>query len=254
MNIGIEHGIGANVLYLPVVNSTNTFLRENSEDLSVGTVVWAGMQTRGRGRGDNRWESPGGKGLYFSALFKTQSFGGSTPIYSLAAGLAVKEGIEDYAVNAGLNPRFIDLKWPNDLLIAGKKVAGILLESSQKTDGYHIVLGVGVNAAVDEESLPAELQSIAGSLQESYGGEWKRQELLKSILLRLESRFADFDTAKTVTDFRTESRMWGKKCVFYADNTEYPGICKDISDQGELIIVSSGQTLKFFSGTLRVEW
>lgn len=254
MDIGIKKGIGSKVLFLPVAGSTNTFLKINSDEFPDGTIVWADSQTAGRGRGDHKWDSPAGKGLYFSVLLKRKKAVAELPMYSLAAGLAVKEAIEMYAAEAGLNPRIVDLKWPNDLLIAGKKVAGILLEGVNSDTGYNVIAGIGVNLSAGEADFSPELREIAGSLQEFYGGEWVSKPLLVKAAQCLERRLGNFDAGITAADFREESRLWDRKCTVISGNDEFSGVCRDIADTGELMVEVDGEIRRIISGTLRVEW
>lgn len=254
MNIGIDKGIGSKVLFLPVTGSTNTFLKLNGDEFPDGTIVWADRQTSGRGRADNKWDSPSGKGLYFSVLLKRAQADAVLPMYSLAAGLAIKEAIEQYAVDAGLNPRIVDLKWPNDLLIAGRKVAGILLEGTNSASGYNIIAGAGVNLSAGEHDFSPEVRKIAGSLQEYYGGEWLPEPLLKKAAECLDERLRDFDPVKTVNDFREETRMPGRKCSVLSGNEMFSGVCRDIGDRGELMVAVEGEIRRVISGTVRVEW
>lgn len=254
MNLGILSGFGSTVLFLPVTASTNAFLKASCEDLPDGVIVWADVQTNGRGRGANRWDSPAGKGLYFSLLLKKNRGEDMTPVYSLAAALAVKKGIEDYAAFMGLNPRFIDLKWPNDLLIAGKKIAGILLEGQSVNRIWHIIIGIGVNVTASPQDFSAAVAETAGSLEEFYGGEWQRKELLRYIALALEERLRSFKIKKTIEDFRAESRLINKKCVFFTGAEHLEGLIHNIGDKGELLVEVDGRLRAFISGTLRVEW
>ena len=254
MNIGIEKGIGSEVLFIPVARSTNTFLKINSMELPDGIIVWVDTQTQGRGRGSNKWYSPSEKGLYFSVLLKNREYNRSLPVYSLAAGLAVKEGIERYAAELGLNPKLIDLKWPNDLLIAGRKIAGILLESINNEKTCDVIIGVGVNISNISDDMPPEIVDIAGSLEYFYGGKWRRKNLLKSIAEYMESRFRDFRVDDTITDFRNNSRMWGKECVLNTEDEEIHGVCKNISSEGSIVIETCGKEKSYISGRMRLKW
>ncbi len=176
------------------------------------------------------------------------------PLYSLATGLAVKSAVERYAAESGLNPCLLDLKWPNDIIISGRKVAGILLESVNRERQCDIIVGIGINISFSEEDFPDELQSIAGSLQQFYGGEWDRKRLLRLIAGYLEERLRNFDIARTVKDFRNESRMWGKHCVVMTGDSQVEGICRDIGGSGELILETVEGERRFFSGSLKVDW
>ena len=254
MKLGIEKGIGSKVLYMPVAGSTNTFLKINSAELPDGSIVWADTQTRGRGRGGKKWYSPSEKGLYFSVLLKKRELTSSLPVYSLAAGLSVKEGIEHYAAELGLNPKLIDLKWPNDLLIAGRKIAGILLESVNHDKLCDIIIGVGINVSNIGDDMPEEIADVAGSLEYFFGGEWRRKDLLKSIAVCMESRLRDFSMENTIIDFRQNSLIWGKECILHIGNEAVQGVCLDLSPEGSIIIETNGKQKSYISGTMKVKW
>lgn len=254
MNLGIPNGIGSTVIFLPVTASTNAFLKANSQDLPDGVIVWADRQTDGRGRGSNKWDSPTGKGLYFSLLLKKNPAEELTPVYSLASALAVKEGIENYAAADGLNPRFIDLKWPNDLLIAGKKIAGILLEGQIVNNMCNIIIGIGINVSSKAQDFSPEVSETAGCLQEFYRGEWRRNDLLSCIALTLEKRLRRLNVERTIDDFRAQSRIIGKKCALFTDTEQVKGTIQNIGDIGELILKVDNRLRSFFSGTLQLEW
>src|ERR1700733_120262 len=157
------------------IGSTNTAAMAAAADgAPEGTVFLAEEQTRGRGRGANSWQSPRSTGIYFSLIVRPTLPPSEVLVLSLAAGLAVRTAIQqvDSRVNA-------DLKWPNDLLIEGKKVCGILTEmNAEATRVRYIVVGFGIN--VNQPSFPSELQ--ATSLRLVTGSEWSRVELVAALL------------------------------------------------------------------------
>ena len=120
------------------------------------TAVLADRQSRGRGRGERSWQSPPG-GLYLSVLLRPR--GEPVALLPLAAGVAVAEAAAGFGVT-------VELKWPNDVLASGRKLAGILVEASSGGAGVDwVVLGIGVNVTLDAASLPAQLREAATSLQ-----------------------------------------------------------------------------------------
>jgi BirA family biotin operon repressor/biotin-[acetyl-CoA-carboxylase] ligase len=141
-----------------------------------GTVAVADEQTEGRGRLGRSWHAPAGRALLFSTLLIPAVEPARLPELSLVAGGAVAEAIADIS---GLEP---EIKFPNDVLIGGRKVAGILAESSEG----RVVLGIGVNANQDETELPAGTQTEPTSLRVELGRHVDRAELLTAILARLE--------------------------------------------------------------------
>ena len=141
-----------------------------------GTTVATNLQTHGRGRLGRRWEAPAGRGLLFSVLLQPTPPMALWPELSLVAGDAVATALRaETGVDAGLSH-------PNDVLIGGRKVAGILPEAS----AGRVVLGIGVNVNQAAEELPAETPKPSTSLHAETGREWARAPLLAAILFELE--------------------------------------------------------------------
>ena len=150
-----------------------------------GTVAVADEQTEGRGRLGRSWHAPAGTALLFSTLLIPAVEPSRLPEISLVAGGAVAKAIADIS---GLEP---EIKFPNDVLVGGRKVAGILAESSEG----RVVLGIGVNVNQDETQLPADARSEPTSLRLELARPVDRPELLAAILARLET-----DYERWVTD------------------------------------------------------
>jgi BirA family biotin operon repressor/biotin-[acetyl-CoA-carboxylase] ligase len=166
--------------------STNSLALEmGKQGAAAGTVVVAETQTRGRGRLQREWFSPPGTGLYFSMVLRPQLEPIDLPKITLAAGVAVCEAIEQACqVSAGL-------KWPNDLLVNGKKLGGILCETGPITGtkdsrGILVILGVGLNITTPESAFPAELRARATSLLAATGLVYDKEDVLTVILAELD--------------------------------------------------------------------
>jgi len=162
--------------YAEVAPSTQRML---ADDDGEGAVAVAEEQTAGRGRLGRSWEAPAGTSVLVSVLLLPAVEAARLPELSLVAGGAVTEAI---AAATGLKPT---LKFPNDVLIFGRKVAGILAESS---DG-RVVLGIGVNVNMSAEQLPLEVDTPATSLLVETGAPLARAELLAAVLVCLERRY-----------------------------------------------------------------
>ncbi len=170
------------VHYLDQVDSTNTHalsLAQNGADS--GTVIIADTQNKGRGRLGKVWQSPFATGLYFSIILRPKLPAADLPKITLATGLAVSQAIEKTCC---LRTK---LKWPNDLLINGKKLAGILCESALNGNDTVVVLGIGINVSTPLKAFPEELQSIATSLLIASGQIFDRGIILKAILAQIDS-------------------------------------------------------------------
>jgi len=159
--------------YEKLCTSTQRLLREDDEE---GAVAVAEEQSEGRGRLGRSWHSPAGTSVLVSVLLRPPIEPPRLPELSLVAGGAVAEAIADVT---GIEPA---IKFPNDVLVGGKKVAGILAESSEG----RVVLGIGVNANQTAEQLPADAETEPTSLRLELGEPVDRTELLAAILSRLE--------------------------------------------------------------------
>jgi BirA family transcriptional regulator, biotin operon repressor / biotin---[acetyl-CoA-carboxylase] ligase len=153
-----------------------------------GATAATDHQTHGRGRLGRIWEAPAGRGLLFSVLLRPTPPMALWPELSLVAGAAVASALRE---EAGLAA---ELSHPNDVLVAGRKVAGILPEAG----AGRVVLGIGVNVNQTEGELPAETPKPPTSLRVETGREWSRPPLLAAILLELERRYDDWQRLHTV--------------------------------------------------------
>jgi len=165
--------------FFPSIASTNTHaMAEGEAGAPDGSVYFADEQTAGRGRGAHSWTSPPGSNLYVSALLRPAIAPADVLWLSLAAGLAVRDAVEQVTSLA------CDLRWPNDLLFGSRKFCGILTElNAEVTRVRHLVIGIGIN--VNLPRFPEELRDTATSLRIETGREWPRQELLIALLQSL---------------------------------------------------------------------
>ena len=174
------------VRHFSTIDSTNTLaMREAEQGQESGTVYLADEQTGGRGRGAHEWHSAAGSGLYVSILVRPQIAPADILWLSLATGLAVQAAVRDVT---SLAP---DIRWPNDLLLSGRKMGGILTElNAEVTRVRHAVIGIGIN--VHQPSFPAELAASATSLRVASGQPQSRLELLVRLLREFERDYNDF--------------------------------------------------------------
>ena len=170
----------APVYFMESVDSTNTRLKELArQGAPQGTVVAALRQTGGRGRLGRSFSSPPG-GLYLSILWRPEFPPEKASRLSCAGALAACAAIEEVC---GVSP---DIKWPNDLLLGGKKISGILTEASWQGEGRSfVIVGTGIN--VNTRSFPEELRDIASSLYLETGKSWELERLASAFVARLDS-------------------------------------------------------------------
>ncbi len=168
------------IIRLEETTSTNDDAKRGArEGAEHGTVWVAESQTGGRGRQGRTWASPRGENLLFSVLLRIQCLPARVPLIALVAGLAVRD-----AVARVLPDRDVLVKWPNDVLVGEKKIAGILVESAiAGTKVDHVVVGIGIN--VHTRHFPEELAAIATSIALE-GGHASRSALLEDVVQRLD--------------------------------------------------------------------
>ena len=177
---------GRNLRLFDVVGSTQDELRSLAEQgAPEGTVVIAEQQTNGRGRMGRAWVSPAGKGVWMSLLLRPSVPLPLTPQLTLLAAVALSRAI------TRLVPLTIGIKWPNDLLVDGRKISGILLESAAEDERLrYVVVGLGISVNLDEEDYPEELLERAISLKMAAGRPVSRSELIAEVLEQFERLYA----------------------------------------------------------------
>jgi BirA family transcriptional regulator, biotin operon repressor / biotin---[acetyl-CoA-carboxylase] ligase len=177
--------IGHRLLYFLTLTSTNDHVRELAEDgWPEGTVVLSEEQTSGKGRSGRRWHSPPGLGLYLSVLLKPSLPGERIPLLTLMTAVAVTRGLRDAGHEA-------IIKWPNDILLGGRKIAGILADARLRPGvPPEVVVGLGINVNHRDEDFPPDLLPRAGSMRLSAGRLVDRTETLTRILIRLDEAYS----------------------------------------------------------------
>jgi BirA family transcriptional regulator, biotin operon repressor / biotin---[acetyl-CoA-carboxylase] ligase len=232
------------------IGSTNTAaMAAAAEGAPEGSVFLAEEQTAGRGRGANTWQSPRSTGIYCSVILRPALPPSEVLVLSLAAGLAVQSAIQqvDSRVKA-------DLKWPNDLLIDGKKACGILTEmNAEATRVRYIVVGIGIN--VNQASLPGDLR--ATSLRLVSGSEWSRVELVTALLKSLDREYRqlvdDSDERGSILRRFAENSSWvhGKKVRIEENASAFEGTTEGLDSRGFLQVRTPHGVRTVLSGTVR---
>lgn len=225
--------IGRNFIYCEEIDSTNTYLmdRKNKNNTD-GTVVLAEKQTEGRGRKNRVWYSAREQNLNFSILLTSKKyFGKQLNLVNLASSLAVSQAIENlFQLNT-------ELKWPNDVLIKGKKVCGILLEaSSQGSKIERVVIGIGLN--VNQTMFQGEFNLPPTSIKIETNETVERERLLAEVLNNFEELLDKMLTRpeEVLREWKARCRMIGEKIsVTENDKTTY-GIFDDIDENGFLLL------------------
>ena len=232
------------------IGSTNTAAMDAAAEGSPeGSVFLAEEQTAGRGRGANSWQSPRSTGVYCSVILRPALPPSDVLVLSLAAGLAVKAAIGQ--INAQVE---LDLKWPNDVLIKGKKVSGILTEmNAEATRVRYIVVGIGIN--VNQAGFPEDLP--ATSLRIASGKEWSRVELVGALLKSLDREYrqllVDLDTKAAILERFAENSSWvfGKQVRIEENGLAFEGITDGLDARGFLRVRTLFGVQTVLSGTVR---
>jgi BirA family biotin operon repressor/biotin-[acetyl-CoA-carboxylase] ligase len=210
------------------VGSTNDELRKLAESgMPEGLIVLAQKQTEGRGRRGAAWFSPPGESLAFSVLLRPSEPKALWPRLSLAMGLAVAEALEEYVPLVGV-------KWPNDVWINGRKIAGILVESGRD----FVIVGIGLN--VNSMSFPAEVTDTATSLALETGSPVDRGEVLSSVIRHVAIRRHQIGTAFSdlIDAIRVRCVLSGKQVSLHTPTGLRIGNIEGITPQGELMFRS----------------
>ena len=234
------------------IGSTNTAaMAAAAEGAPEGSVFLAEEQTAGRGRGVNTWNSSRSTGIYCSVILRPALPPSEVLVMALAGGLAVRSAIEQ--IDSRVGP---DLKWPNDVLIAGKKVCGILTEmNAEATRVRHVVMGIGIN--VNHASFPKELENEAVSLRMVTGSEWSRVELAAALLKSLDREYRQLieqkDASQSIFRRFAEHSSWihGKPVRIEENGSKIEGVTEGLDDRGFLQVRTSQGVQTILSGTVR---
>lgn len=240
--------VAKEVLYFDTIDSTNTKAQELAEKgYPSGTLVVADKQESGKGRRGRSWVSPSGTGIFMTLMIKPDINPNNASMLTLVAALAVAKAITSVTGEEAM------IKWPNDIVVNGKKVCGILTEMNAQFDYInHIVVGIGIN--VHNESFPEEISQMASSLMIEAGGKrFHRAQIIAETMSYFEQYYDTFlktqDLSALVREY-DELLVNRNKSVRVLDPKEpFDGKAMGITPKGELIVdtwesrklVSSGE-------------
>ncbi|MEJ0090916.1 MAG: biotin--[acetyl-CoA-carboxylase] ligase [Limisphaerales bacterium] len=251
--LGKTKVVGRDIQVFEQTTSTNDVIEKLARDgVKEGVVVFAESQTKGRGRLGRKWMSPTHKGLWFSILLRPNLRPQETTQLTVASAVALRRAIKSVTGLAA------DIKWPNDLLIGGKKVVGILTEMSAEVDRVrHIILGIGVDVNQGVDEFPAELRKIATSLKIEAGEEICRAELAVEILRELDADYARICGGK----FPVVADEWEAACATIGRNVsvqtgvhKISGRAESLDDDGALLVrTEHGRLERIIGGDVTLE-
>jgi BirA family transcriptional regulator, biotin operon repressor / biotin---[acetyl-CoA-carboxylase] ligase len=243
------------------IDSTNSAaMRAGADGVPEGRVFIAEEQTAGRGRGGHAWHSEKSAGVYFTVLLRPPLAPADALLLSLMTGLALSLSVEELT---GIKP---ELRWPNDLLLRGKKFCGILCEmSAEPMQVNHAVIGIGMN--VNHERFPTALRDLATSLHLETGQRWSRVEVVAALLKSLDreyrvllgdvtgsggkARLTDQSRRKLLQRFEERSQYARDMQVQVEEEGGYSGVTAGLDERGYLIVRTAEGLRRVLSGGVR---
>ena len=239
--------IGHSVEVLESVDSTNDYAKKKAKELVDGSVIISLEQVKGKGRRGRSFHSGKGDGIYLSIILKPGFEPAKAPFITSIAGAALVNTFNKFNIQT-------KVKWPNDVLINGKKVAGILTEMSADMEFIeYIVLGVGINVSGLE--FPSELKNIATSLKLE-GYDVKKLNIIWQFVYEFEllyNLYLNENTSEVVNILRNNSSVIGKQINVHYMNEIESAIAVDINNQGALIIkTQEGEVKELSSGEISI--
>jgi BirA family biotin operon repressor/biotin-[acetyl-CoA-carboxylase] ligase len=239
--------IGRDIRVFSETTSTNDIVEKLARDgVKEGVVVFAESQTKGRGRLGRKWISPAHKGLWFSILLRPDLRPQEATQLTVASATALRRAIES---ETGLKP---EIKWPNDILIGGKKAAGILTELNAELDKVrYVILGIGMDVNLDAGEFPADLKKTATSLKIETGETVSRAELAVAILRELDFDYARIGGGKfpaVADEWESGCATIGKNVTVHIGDRKIRGRAESLDDDGALLVRSEHGHLERITG------
>jgi BirA family biotin operon repressor/biotin-[acetyl-CoA-carboxylase] ligase len=230
-----SHWLGKQLHYYQDLDSTNRMAQELArQGATEGTVVVAERQLSGRGRQGRAWHSPAGVGLYCSLILRPVLPPNRVQLLTLAVAVAVSRAISAQTL---LSPK---IKWPNDILIREKKVAGILTEAEAAAERIaHVVLGVGINVNHTAAELGPGLEGLATSLRLEEGHSVTRSGLAVQLFVEFEAwyeRLKGRDSSAVLEEWRRHAATLGRRVRVLLGRTTVEGTALDVTNEGALVV------------------
>lgn len=236
--------------FLPEIDSTNTEITRllPSHPPEEELIVIADYQTGGKGRSGRVWHSAPGTGIYLSMLIRPNLSPEQLPIVTLIAGLATAIAVNEFISKPA------QLKWPNDLLLNNKKIAGVLCEY-HATEVPAVVIGIGIN--VNQIQFPDDIKNIATSLKLESGLETDRTTLIKQLVTQLDFQYTELKNNKVQTiidNWTRHSDLFGKSISINKGDQSIIGKAIRLDPLGRLVILNeSGKEIALDSGEVRIQ-
>ncbi len=242
--------IGKRVYYFEEIDSTQNFAQNIAADKKEnGTIIIAEKQTSGRGRLDRKWTSPKG-GIWFSLIIHPKFDVSSSTLIPILSAVALSKSIKSVLDIE------TEVKWPNDITMNGKKVAGVLVDASFQTNSIdYLILGIGINFDIDTKKLEKRLTKTPNfyGIDSLRGKEDKTppKTLLKEFLLQFEKNLFQLDKgekSKIIKEWTKRAAGIGEKITINTSNGKISGISQGIDNDGALKIKTRNETKKIYVG------
>ena len=242
--------IGKRVYYFEEIDSTQNFAQNIAADKKEnGTIIIAEKQTSGRGRLDRKWTSPKG-GIWFSLIIHPKFDVSSSTLIPILSAVALSKSIKSVLDIE------TEVKWPNDITMNGKKVAGVLVDASFQTNSIdYLILGIGINFDIDAKKLEKRLTKTPNfyGIDSLRGKEDKTppKKLLKEFLLQFEKNLFQLDKgekSKIIKEWTKRAAGIGKKITINTSNGKISGISQGIDNDGALKIKTRNEIKKIYVG------
>lgn len=245
--------IGRDIIYLASAASTNDSAFEIGRDRAdpEGIVVVAEMQTKGKGRLGRSWISPAGVNLYFTVLLTPPLTPEESSILTLAVPVAVASAIRKHT------ELLSQIKWPNDIIIKGKKAGGVLIEIKAFTNAtWLLAVGIGLNVNMSPDALPPEIRPLSTSLKMEKGESVSRSELLGEILAALEHTYKNLlngNKRDLINEWLRLNCTIGNRVSVRNQERTISGIADSINERGELVVrLFTGETETVRAGDVTI--
>jgi BirA family transcriptional regulator, biotin operon repressor / biotin---[acetyl-CoA-carboxylase] ligase len=251
--LGAVRVVGRDIRFFRETTSTNDVVEKLARDgVREGVVVLADSQTRGRGRLGRRWISPAGRGLWFSVLLRPELRPQAATQLTVVAATALTRAIQQ---QTGLVP---EIKWPNDILVRGRKLAGILTELSAELDRVkHVILGVGVDVNLATGDFPADVRRLATSVKIETGKTHRRADLAAAILRELDRNYARLERegfAKLAEEWGAQCSTLGRRVRVRTGDRVAAGRAEALNEDGALMLrTDHGHLETILSGDVTLE-
>ena len=233
--------------YEHTLTSTNLILKDMArQGAPHGSLCLCECQTAGRGRMDRAWSSPEGQGLWLSVLLRPNMPAENAPLITFCCALAMTRAVHD---TTGLDAK---IKWPNDLVLNGRKLCGILLEMGFDAQGYYVVAGTGLN--VRRNAYPSELADRAISIEECASVP-NRGMILTAYLAALEETMSAVEQegfAGIAESFRQECITLGSQVHVLGTDVSFTGVAEDVDPAGALLVRTKEEVRRVLAGDVSV--